>query len=246
MSLKKDKPLFFLVRSCVKLFYPRIRVLIPEEFFSKDCVFVGNHAQIHGPLSCELYLPNSTLTWCAAEMMNKKEVPAYAYRCFWEPAGRHLKFYKVLSRLIAPLCECLFSNARTLPVYTDERIITTFRKSIDALCNGQQLVLFPETEVEENNILNEFHPYFVDLARLYYKRTKKTLSFVPLYVCPARRELIAGEAVCFNPEAEANAERERILKELHTSLTGLARSLPEHEVVPFLNTAQTQRKNTDF
>ena len=216
---------------------------LPEE----PCVLVGNHCQMYGPIASEIYLERPHYIWCIGEMMNRKEVPAYAFKDFWsmKPKALHW-FYKLLSHVIAPLAEYVFANAHTIPVRHDARVMTTFRMSMEKLNEGADIVIFPESREPYNAILWKFHEHFADLARLYYRRTGTALSFVPMYVTPALKTIRYGDPVRYDPGAPENEERTRICDAMMESITALAKALPQHKVVPYPNIPKDQYPmNTD-
>ncbi len=228
--------LFRIIRGIVQLVYPKITIEGLDKLPEEPCLLVGNHAQMNGPIIGELYIPGKHKTWCAGEMMELRQVPAYAYRDFWSLKPRYIQwFYKLLSYLIAPLCVCIFNNADTIPVYRDARIMSTFRQTVNALCEGCMVTVFPEQAKPHNGILWDFQEGFVDVARLYHKKTGKSLPFVPVYIAPRLSRIYLGTPVYFEPGAEKSAERRRICDELMDSITAMAQSLPEHTVVPYLN-----------
>lgn len=168
--------------------------------------------------------------------MELKEVPDYAYRDFWSekpPAVRWL--YRIASYLIAPLSVCVFNNARTVPVYRDARLRNTFRISMERLEAGESLLIFPEHNVKRDHILYQFQDKFIDLARLYYKKSGKALSFVPCYIAPRLRKIYFGRPVRYVPDVEIKEERARICTFLMDEIRDMACALPEHIVVPYEN-----------
>lgn len=222
------------IKGTVRFFYRKYRCVGAEQIPDEAVIFVGNHSQAHGPLAGEFYMPVPRKTWCASQMMERKEVAAYAYQDFWAQNPKWtLCFYKGLSHAIVPLSVLLFNHAETIPVYRDSRVLSTFRATIQALEAGTSVLIFPEKNGTHNNILYEFQDHFIDVAKLWYKRTGKALAFVPLYVCPARKTLNFGEAVRFDPAAPMDAERERICNTLKARIRAMAESLPRHRVVPY-------------
>lgn len=246
--MKKNKrhwtyPLFRVIRLLVKFFYIRIRVEGEENLTDEPTVIVGNHAQMNGPICAEFYMPQKCVIWCAGEMMNIKKVPSYAYRDFWCNKPRATRFfYKLLSYIIAPLSVIIFNNASTIGVYHDERIITTFRQTVTALKNGENVVIFPEHAVKYNDIVYEFQSHFIDIARIYHKSTGKELAFTPMYVAPKLKKVFFGKSVAFNSDAPLEEERERICRYLMEEITAIARSLPAHTVVPYENISKKEYK----
>jgi len=233
---KKTSPLFRVIKWLVRLFYIKYKVEGMDNLPDEPCVVVGNHTQMHGPLACELYFPGNRFTWCAGQMMNLKEVPEYAFEDFWSQKPKYTHpFYKLLSYLIAPLAVCIFNNASTIGVYRDDRVMSTFKTTVKRLNEGANVVVFPEHDIKYNNIVYEFQKGFVDIARLYYKRTGKELAFVPLYIAPKLHKMYLGKPIRFNSAAPKGEEPKRICEYLMDEITQMARSLPEHTVIPYRN-----------
>ena len=236
MSRSKKPWLFRVIKYWVRAIYPKIEVVGLENLPDEPCAIIGNHSQIHGPIVCELYLPDRCYTWCAAPMMKLREVPAYAYQDFWSQKPKAVRpFFKLASYLIAPLAVLIFNHARTIPVYRDRRVISTFRESVGKLEAGKSIVIFPEHDQKHNHIVYDFQEGFADVARLYYKRTGKNLSFVPLYIAPKLKKMYLGKPIPFSAEAPIQEERRRICDALMEAITELACDLPEHTVIPYRN-----------
>ena len=235
--MQKKDPLFYrLIVRTVRRFSPKYRLYGTENLPQEPCVIIGNHCQMYGPIAAELYMPRPHYIWCIGEMMDRKEVPAYAFRDFWSMKPRSLHwFYRLLSHLIAPLAEYVFTHAHTIPVYHDTRVMTTFRQSVDRLKEGADVVIFPEKSEPYNGILWQFQEHFADLAGLYYRKTGKAVCFVPMYTAPRLKSIHFGEPVRYNPEAPGDEERTRICGAMMEAVTGLARTLPQHTVVPYPN-----------
>lgn len=224
------------IRKAVDIVYPQMELVGMENLPSEASVIVGNHAQAHGPIITEERLPFDHYTWCIAQMMNKDEVAEYAYADFWSKKPKQIRWlYWLASRIIPIPAAYILSHGRTIPVYRDNRCLATFRKTMEKLEDGYHIVIYPEHEVPYNNILWEFEDRFIDIARLYYKRTGKCLQFVPMYLAPRLRKIFLGKAIRFQPEQPMAQERERIRRELMQSITRMALAQPLHTVVPYPN-----------
>lgn len=241
MGNKKTPWLYRVLYRLVWLFSPKYRIEGEEHLPDGPCVIVGNHCQMYGPIAGEMYTPGKHAVWCAGEMMHREDVAAYAYRDFWSSKPRAVRwFYRLLSHLIVPLSVLIFNNAHTIPVYHDARAVATFRQSVAQLQAGERLVIFPECYTRHNNIVHDFQDKFVDLGRLYYKKTGQALSFVPMYLAPRLKTIYYGEPIPFRPDAPLAEERQRICGELMDAITAMATSLPEHTVVPYPNIPKRQ------
>lgn len=230
------KAVYRLIYWVIKLFYPQMKVVGLENLPEEPCVIVSNHAQMNGPIASQLYFPGKRYIWCTHEMMYLKEVPAYAYQDFWSRKPRAVQpFYKLLSYLIAPLSVCVFNNADTIAVYRDNRVILTFRETVEKLCDGANVIIFPEHDAPHNHILCDFQEGFVSVAKSYHRQTGKRLAFVPMYLAPKLRKMVLGKPIYFDPETPGKEERRRISGELMDAISEIAVSLPRHRVVPYPN-----------
>jgi len=238
MPAKNEKKPFLYptIKWLVKVFYRKIETVGAENLPDEPVIVVGNHTQMNGPIACELYFPGKHYIWCAGQMMQLKEVPAYAFEDFWSRKPRHTHwYYKILSHLIAPLSVCVFNGANTIGVYHDARILSTFRETISRLQEGANVVIFPEHDVKRNHIVYDFQDRFIDIAKLYHKKTGKELSFVPLYIAPNLGKMYVGKPTRFCSEAPLDEERRRICDYLMDEITSIACDLPLHTVVPYRN-----------
>ena len=236
MEDKKTSWIYRVLRWFVWLFSPKFRAEGVENLPKEPCIIVGNHSQMYGPISAELFMPGKHYIWCAGQMMNRKEVADYAYQDFWSGKPKAIRwFFRLISYLITPVAVLIFNSAHTIPVYHDTRLITTFRESIQKLQEGYSVVIFPECYEEHNNIVHEFQEKFVDLARFYYKKTGQELDFVPMYLAQKRATMYFGKPIRFRADAPIEEERYRICEELMGEITRIAVSLPEHTVIPYPN-----------
>ena len=230
------KPIYKFLAAILKAVYPKITAVGTENIPDEPVIIVGNHCQIHGPIACEFYSPVKRRTWVAGATTSLKDAPSYAYEDFWSQKPTwQLPFFKMVSYIVSPLLVLINSNAQTIPVYRDKRILSTFKRTVSCLENGESIVIFPEHDVKCNNVIYDFQDRFIDVARLYYKKTGKKLCFVPLYIAPKMKKMYYGKGVYFNPEAVTEDERRRICDYLMNEITAIARSLPTHTVVPYRN-----------
>ena len=233
---KKTSLLFKIIKALVRLFYGKMEVVGLENLPANNAIIVGNHTQMNGPIAGELFMPDNCYIWCAGQMMHLKEVPDYAFQDFWsqKPKWTH-PFSKAMSYIIAPLAVCLFNNARTVAVYHDMRVISTFKETVNMLKEGKNFLIFPEKDEKHNNILYKFQENFIDVAKLYYKKTGMELTFVPMYIAPKLKKMYIGKGTTFHSENNINEERKRIATYLSDEITSIARNLPLHTVVPYRN-----------
>ena len=96
-------------------------------------------------------------------------------------------------------------------------------------------MVFPEFDEKYNNIIYNFKDKFIDIAKLYYKKTGKELAFVPMYIAPKLKIMCFGKPISFSLDTSIEEERKRICDFLKKEITEVACSLPIHKVVPYRN-----------
>lgn len=214
------RPFFRLFYRAVRFCVPRHRVewaegAPPEE----PCVFVCNHARAYGPLSMCTRFPRSARPWVIADMCFVRRVPAYARIDFWPGEGPFRKAMAwVLSYLIAPIAPWLMIGVEAIPVYHDSRVLETFRKSIQTLREGKDIILFPEVPDGKGLYLDRFADGFVLLGRRWATAAGKPLRFYPVFADRRNRTFHVGAPVTYDPAARPDAERTRICQALHAAL----------------------------
>ena len=234
---KKRKPfLFVMLVGLVRVFYRKRKLVNTASIPNTPSIIISNHAQMHGPISNQLFFPYPKSIWCIGQMTKMKEVPAYAYKDFWSLKPKYIRwFYKILSYSIAPLASFIMKSADTIAVYKDSRLICTFRDTIEGLKKGEHIIIFPECTDPYNEIINDFQDKFVDVAKMFYDRTGKSLSFVPCYNCAALKTISYGKPITYDPNLTIEDQRKKVCDYLKTEITRLAKELPRHKVVPYAN-----------
>ncbi len=231
--------IYRLIRKVVSWVMPVYNVEGIDNLPDGPAVVVGNHSQAFGPLAAELYFPGKHYTWCISEMMEKEKVADYAYSDFWSGKPALIRpFFRLFSYIIPPLAEIVFTNAYTIPVYRDKRVMKTFQISCDKLEDNAKVVIFPEDYTEHNNIVHEFQRGFVHVAKYYYRMTGKIVPFVPMYVCPELRKLVIGKPILYSPELPGGQEADRICTYLQDAISEIAYDMPRHRVVPYPNVSK--------
>ena len=96
-------------------------------------------------------------------------------------------------------------------------------------------MIFPEKNEKYNNILYVFEENYIDVARLFYKKTGKNIIFVPMYLAPKLKKVYIGKGIEYCKENDSKEEKKRINSYLMNEITRIAVDLPEHTVVPYRN-----------
>ena len=184
---------------------------------SRGAIFVCNHAGSYGPLAMGLFFPFKFKPWVIYRAMTAGLCRKQLERDLF---GNCHVIFKPLCRfaalIIEPACLWVMHKTKAIPVYRGgNEVFTTFRKSVEALAEGYNIVLFPEKdELEYHRHLKDFYTGFVHLARKYYNENGKTLLFYPVYIDKVKRNITIGKPVVYNPNAVFRIERERLANTL--------------------------------
>lgn len=244
-AVKVKKPLGFrILEKVVKLFFGKTEFMDIDKIPNEPCFIIANHSQLYSPIACQLDFPTKKVIWATGEVTNTKDFPKYAQTVFWGSKPKWTKwFYKIISYLLAPIFAYVTSNADVLPVYRDARMLSTFKLTVETIHNGTNVVIFPESPVEFNQIVNEFNDKFVDAARFYYTKYKKELYFVPMYNAAKLKKARFGTPIKYDSTLPIEEQRKIICDYLKNEITALGEGFPLHKVVPFNNINKKDYKN---
>ena len=195
---------------------------------SNPVVFLGNHAEIYGPIASALCFPVPVRFWVISKMMfNKKDVRAYLYEnTFSKKTYLPVFVRKLLAWYLGWLSVNIMNALRAIPVYRDSpmKLRQTLRESVDALENGENLMIFPEHPDGKyvKGGISELSPGFLMLAEAWWKKAGKQLRIMPVFANREKRTFTFGEEIRYEPENGYSAEQDRILREAYEQLTALS------------------------
>ncbi len=187
-------------------------------------VFLGNHAEIYGPIASALCFPFRVRFWVISKMMyNKKEVRQYLYEnTFSKKTFLPLIIRKFLAWILGWLSVNVMNALRAIPVYRDSpmKLRQTLRESLEALETGENLMIFPEHPDGKyvKGGISELSPGFLMLAEAWWKKSEKKLRIMPVFANRQKRTFSFGNEITYEPENGFAYEQERILKEAYNQM----------------------------
>ena len=191
-------------------------------------VFLGNHAEIYGPIASALCFPVPVRFWVISKMMfKKKDVRAYLYEnTFSKKTYLPIFVRKLLAWYLGWLSVNVMNALRAIAVYRDSpmKLRQTLRESVEALEQGDNLMIFPEHPDGKyaKGGISELSPGFVMRAEAWRKKTGKKMRLMPVFANREKRTFTFGEEIVYEPENGYAAEQERILEEAYLQLTELS------------------------
>ncbi len=235
------------------LYYHRVvGVRNADGYEEGSIILVSNHGELYGPVVTNLYIPISFRPWCISSMMEKDVIVRYIYentliRQKWLP-----NFLKMpLTKIICPLCLWVFNSLEAIPVYRDNprELIKTFRKTIEAMQAGDNILVFSRARVKPkapgqkgyvSEGVGDLYTGFAMIAPAYYQKTHKKAVFIPIYASKRLRTISFGQGIIYRPEAPATQEKLRIVSELQAGMEELYQA--EEQELSHLGTHKFNRQ----
>lgn len=214
----------------------RLKVSGTENLRKKDypSVFVSNHNFIYGPIAAVIYLPTYFRPWIHNVMLEEETARREISRSF----SIVLRIFgkRIGGAIIgfATRLTCWALNSfNPIPVVrgASRDVMSTFEKSIRALEEGDNILIFPEKpkrmvgsgdEVGED-VLRTFYTGFAHIAKMYYDRTGRALLFYPLYSDMTERAFRIGKPVAYDPSLEPHEGKRQLAEQLQKRVSDLSR-----------------------
>ena len=89
-------------------------------------------------------------------------------------------------------------------------ILTLFPEMIEGFLSESILGRAVKNNIIDINEKYDFLDKYIDVAKLYYKKTNKCLYFVPQYQADKLKTIVFGKPIQYNPSIEINEQRKII------------------------------------
>jgi len=191
-------------------------------------IFVCNHSQIYGPIAAILNLPFYVKPWVISKMVYNDQISAHIQqgtfnRQKWLPKPLRYRAGKILGPVIA----FAIQSTEPIPVYQSERkdMLRMIGNSVEALEAEDNILIFPENPFATDGYvtegIGEFFSGFVNIARDYYRKTGKSVTFYSIYADKYKRTLSFSTGVTFDAAVPFKKEKEIITRMLYEKMLGL-------------------------
>ena len=226
----------WLIRALMAIIRPAFRHTLkdaenvrPDE--SNPIVFLCNHGEVYGPVAGMLFCPVPVRSWSISDMMiDPREVAEYSYKYTFSQVRWLGPLRWPVARLLGYVSVWGMKKLEAVPVFRNKprELMTTFRKSVEAMQAGDNLLIFPENPDAdpdapgyEDGRPGELFRGFPMLAQVYYSKTGKRCRFLPMLAHKGMRTLSFGTEIVYNPEAAPIDERDRIVEEASRQMQAL-------------------------
>lgn len=184
-------------------------------------VFVANHYEIYGPYISYMHFPYRFRPWIIDKMIDPKTVEQHMSIGIYQQFPKYPKWLKfiVIKLLKSIMVFFMKTIARGIPVSREDfrKNIKTMQISTETLEKGESILIFPEESSVKEGVGN-FMTGFEHLGKHYFQKIGKKISFYPVFISKINKSMYIGKPVVFNPENDANSEKERIVETLHDEM----------------------------
>ena len=216
--------LFRALAAVVRTVSPKMETVWEEPFAGEPSVFVCNHVGALGPIDMVVKFPlrEDCLAWCNEGIMNRKTCPAYVRQDYWwEPGCRLEPLYNAtLPYLAAAILPPILRSAPGVPVYHDQRVMTTMRQSLRLLKEGKCLIIYPEQPSGYQSHHDWINTGFLQIAVMYYRATGKALRFYPVHIDYHHHVFQVARPIAFDTARTLEEQQEEIVHVLAAGLRG--------------------------
>jgi hypothetical protein len=117
-------------------------------------------------------------------------------------------------KIFAPLVLWILNSVEPIPVYRENRrVLETINLTVEAMLELDNILIFPENPLTTENKrysvkgVSHFYTGFVHIAKVYYKKSGRAVTFYPVYANPKKRTITFGEGIAYDPEGKNEPER---------------------------------------
>lgn len=181
-KFKQKRPWWFgVIKTLTKGRYKKPTFVYLGEKPTNGSVILSNHEGTDAPMSLENWADFPIRFWGTVEM-NSGLVRLYKYQTkvyYHEKKHWNLFLARLFCLLASPLTYLFYSGLNLISTYQNANLKKTMKESLDAIKNGDNIVIFPERSDEGYLAeLKGFYAGFLVLAKVCYKNGID----VPVYV----------------------------------------------------------------
>jgi hypothetical protein len=191
----------------------------PPEALPAPAVYVCRHRDLRGPIDTLLWLSAPVRPWVYHVFCERKNCyHQYADYTLTQRKGWPKIFAVPVARILSWVVPGLCGSMHAIPVYrSTARVVTTFRKTLEALKAGMRVIIYPDVNyADASEQMGALYEGYMVLGSLYHRATGRNLLFIPLR--SEHRHIAAGAAIEYDGSKPREQESERVAKAIREAL----------------------------
>ena len=211
----EEKTSFRVLRWLVTRCTPKMKTFWEVPYDGTPSVFCPNHEGMFGPIDmvCHFELHKTSRAWFNADVSEVKKMPAYVRQDYWWEPGCKMEwlYNATLPYLAAAVLPPIMKTVPGVKVYHDMQVLKTFRKSIEVLKGGENLIIFPQQPDGYKSHHMWINKGFLQLAPMAWRTLKIPLNFYPVYIDRKNHEIHVRKPIRFDPERTLPEQEQEML-----------------------------------
>ena len=212
----KRKWYFRFLKKIMKVRYKKPEFIYLGEEITNGGIILSNHEGTDSPMSFEIYSGKPVRFWGTHEM-NSGLVKMYKYQSrvyFHEKKHWNLFGARMFCLIASPLTNLFYKGLNLISTYPDGRFKKTIRESINAIRNGENIVIFPEKSDNGYQATMEgFYGGFVLFAEVC-KRGGIDLPIFVSYFNKEKKIYLIDKPIKYSELSSMGETRDEIAKKL--------------------------------
>ena len=156
-------------------------IFLEGQEFENGSLILSNHEGTDAPMSLEMYLDKPIRMWGANEM-NSGLIKMYKYQSrvyYHEKKHWNLHLARLFCLIASPLTNLFYKGLNLISTYKDTRFFRTIKESMEAITNGENIVVYPEDS--SKGYLAQLEGFFAGFAVFAEAAYKKGID-IPIVV----------------------------------------------------------------
>lgn len=165
-KVKKRKWWFRVLKKIMKCRYKQPTFVYLGQPFKNGSIILSNHEGTDAPMSLEIYNDRPIRMWGAYEM-NSGLIKLYKYQTriyYHEKKHWNLHLARLFCLLASPLTYLFYKGLNLISTYKDSRFRKTIKESVDAIIEGDNIVIYPEQS--DNGYLEKLEGFYAGFVLL--------------------------------------------------------------------------------
>lgn len=215
--VKKGKWWFRALKRCMLIRYKSPNFIFLEgKCFENGSLILSNHEGTDAPMSLEMYLNAPIRMWGAHEM-NSGLIKMYKYQTrvyYHEKKHWNLHLARLFCLIASPLTNLFYKGFDLISTYKDVRFMRTIKESLNAIENGQSIVVYPEDS--KNGYLETLEGFYAGFMVFAEACSKKGID-IPIVVSYFKKndkDFIFDKPIKYSELVSEFKTREKIIEYL--------------------------------
>lgn len=190
---------------------------------TEPVVFVCRHLDMHGPYTTMKWLPTELHPMIIHVFFDRettvKHMTEYTFAARY---GKKAQKFNLAAHVMSWIMPPLTKSLQAVPVYRGGiQSMSTIKQGLNYLLKQESLMVYPDIHYTDlYDKPSDIYEGFLAMGELYFKKTGKKLSFVPLRIDDKKRRIIAGEPVCItNYRREGTAAAAHLKSQINWNAT---------------------------